>query len=292
MSDTKTHNNSPAEATPEPVHGLSGAPAAIYTELVAVPGDEGTTAAELSLAAGVGRSTTGKALVTLEKRGLAVRTPGGHDGPRRTPDVWRATALHAEDANEGQPSTETATSQPEAEATDSPESESGDANENPSVSGPTCATEATSDTEAEPSGTDEAAADAPQGGPLPADEHRDANVEETPSESHEGGENSSDAALPTPQESPERPHVTGGGPTTTLGEKERLAPGALRQMVADYLQQHPGEAFTATKISREIDRSSGAITNALRKLVQQGTAEQVTDRPRTYRVATTNGGGA
>ncbi|MEU3962954.1 hypothetical protein AB0F42_24630 [Streptomyces buecherae] len=291
MSDTKTHNNSPAEAT-EPVHGLTGAPAAIYTELVAVPGDEGTTATELSLAAGVGRSTTGKALVTLEKRGLAVRTPGGHDGPRRTPDVWRAATVHTADSDEGHPPAEPAPSQPGPDATDSRELKPGDANENPSVSGPTCATEATSDTEAEPSVADEAAADAPQGGPLPADEHRDADVEETLSESHEGGEDSSDAALPTPQESGERPHVTGGGPTTTPGEKERLAPGALRQMVADYLQQHTGEAFTATKISREIDRSSGAITNALRKLVQQGTAEQVTDRPRTYRVATTNGGGA
>ncbi|OIK04392.1 helix-turn-helix domain-containing protein [Streptomyces monashensis] len=52
-------------------------------------GDNVATAAELALAAGLGRSTTGKALVTLEEHGLAIRTPGGHDGPRRTPDRRR-----------------------------------------------------------------------------------------------------------------------------------------------------------------------------------------------------------
>ncbi|WP_264296565.1 hypothetical protein [Streptomyces sp. C8S0] len=34
-----------------------------------------------------------------------------------------------------------------------------------------------------------------------------------------------------------------------------------------------------------IDKSSGAIANALVKLTQQGIAEKVTDYPRTYRWA-------
>jgi hypothetical protein len=70
--------------------------------------------------------------------------------------------------------------------------------------------------------------------------------------------------------------LTGGG---------RLAPGGLRQLVIDHLTAHPAEAFTATGISRVIDRSSGAIANALVTLVKQGQAEQVTDRPRTYCLA-------
>ncbi|WP_043265900.1 hypothetical protein [Streptomyces sp. CT34] len=56
-------------------------------------------------------------------------------------------------------------------------------------------------------------------------------------------------------------------------------------MVIDHLQSHPDEAFTATKISRIIERSSGAIANSLDKLVRLGIAEQVSDTPRTFRLA-------
>ncbi|MER6049073.1 hypothetical protein ABT168_16740 [Streptomyces sp. NPDC001793] len=68
----------------------------------------------------------------------------------------------------------------------------------------------------------------------------------------------------------------------------RLAPGALRQMVIDHLHAHPDEAFTATRISRIIEKSSGAIANALVKLAAAGIAEQVTDRPRTFRLTQPN----
>ncbi|MER6145407.1 hypothetical protein ABT174_36190 [Streptomyces sparsogenes] len=57
-------------------------------------------------------------------------------------------------------------------------------------------------------------------------------------------------------------------------------------MVIDHLTAHPDEAFTATRISRVIAKSSGAIANALATLARQGIAEQVTERPRTYRLAT------
>ncbi|SHL81456.1 hypothetical protein SAMN05216268_106286 [Streptomyces yunnanensis] len=56
-------------------------------------------------------------------------------------------------------------------------------------------------------------------------------------------------------------------------------------MVIDHLQAHANEAFTATRISRIVERSSGAIANALDKLVSQGIAKQVTDRPRTFQLA-------
>lgn len=87
---------------------------------------------------------------------------------------------------------------------------------------------------------------------------------------------------PSPQENPEPP--TAPAPPVPSSEG-RLAPGALRQMVIDHLQAHPAEAFTATRISRIIERSSGAIANALDKLVSQGIAEQVNDRARTFRLA-------
>ncbi|MDG4858226.1 helix-turn-helix domain-containing protein, partial [Streptomyces sp. T-3] len=89
MSNTPpTPNTRALQAVPDaaPLTGLTGTPAAIYTQLAGLT--EAATVAELALAAGVSRSGAGKALVTLEEHGLAVRTPGGHDGPRRTPDRW------------------------------------------------------------------------------------------------------------------------------------------------------------------------------------------------------------
>ncbi|WP_151898127.1 helix-turn-helix domain-containing protein [Streptomyces sp. C8S0] len=70
----------PARRTrPQPLTGLTGAPATVYTELTGRT--EPTTAAELALASGLGRSTTSKALVTLEEHGLALRTPAATTAP-------------------------------------------------------------------------------------------------------------------------------------------------------------------------------------------------------------------
>jgi Fic family protein len=72
---------------------------------------------------------------------------------------------------------------------------------------------------------------------------------------------------------------------SSRGGSGRLAHGGLRQLVIEHLTAHPGEAFTATRIGRVLDRSSGAVANALVTLTKQGRAEQVTERPRTYRAA-------
>lgn len=64
------------------------------------------------------------------------------------------------------------------------------------------------------------------------------------------------------------------------------SPQPLRQMVIDHLKAHPREAFTATKGSRVIEDDSGAaIATAQVTLTKQGVAEQVTEQPRTYRLA-------
>ncbi|MBT2902643.1 hypothetical protein [Streptomyces sp. McG8] len=90
--------------------------------------------------------------------------------------------------------------------------------------------------------------------------------------------------VPGPRAMPTGP--VGPGPETTVagarGGSGRLAHGGLRQLVIEHLTAHPG-AFTATRIGRVIDRPSGAIANALVTLTKQGRAEQVTERPRTYR---------
>ncbi|MFJ9419075.1 hypothetical protein ACIRPT_33700 [Streptomyces sp. NPDC101227] len=50
----------------------------------------------------------------------------------------------------------------------------------------------------------------------------------------------------------------------------------------DHLQAQPDEAFSATKIGRVIEKSSGAIANALGRLVGLGITEQVSDPRRIF----------
>jgi hypothetical protein len=277
MSDTTPGSTRTLRVAPnpEPVTGLTGAPAALYTELAGLA--EPATVAELALAADLGRSTTGKALVTLEERGLAVRIPGGHDGPRRTPDRWHA-APATEATNGDEPSQPHADAQPETRPENTPEPDTHDTDT------PTGASETEPDTTAEPCGP----AEAPQVSPPQEAEpgEGDCGAEEDPhgEDSHDGPQ-----ATPAPQADAGRPAQT-AEPIPLPGEKKRLAPGALRQMVIDHLQAHRGEAFTATKISRVIEKSSGAIANALVTLTRQGIAEQVSDRPRTYRLAAAEAG--
>lgn len=71
--------------------------------------------------------------------------------------------------------------------------------------------------------------------------------------------------------------------TLTHAEKpQRLARGALRDMIAEFLAAHPGTEFGTTEISKALDRSSGAITNALTKLTETGHATQTSERPLRY----------
>lgn len=74
--------------------------------------------------------------------------------------------------------------------------------------------------------------------------------------------------------------------TTTPGQNadggRMLGKNELRNMVRDFLASHRGHEFTAGVISREIGRSSGAISNALAKLVISGEATLVRETPMTY----------
>lgn len=259
MSDTTT-----------PV-GLTGGPAAVYTQLVNLTGDDGITATELALAARLGRSTTGKALVTLEEQGLALRTPGGFDGPRRTADIWRPAPTPATsndgDAVDPEPTTtEPDTDHPNAGSTptDATPPANGDASATHEGNTPAPTTDAPDETNEHPDEDDA----------HKANMHRD-----------DGNPVPEPDTTPGPAENPEEP-TTAPAATPSNG-KTRLAPGALRQMVTDHLNAHPGEAFTATRISRVLEKSSGAIANSLVTLTRQGIAEQVTEKPRTYRAATT-----
>lgn len=68
------------------------------------------------------------------------------------------------------------------------------------------------------------------------------------------------------------------------GTPGRLAPGALRGMVEDYLTDHPGESFGPTAIAKALVHSSGAVNNALENLVAQGVAVRTQDKPKRFAI--------
>jgi DNA-binding MarR family transcriptional regulator len=63
--------------------------------LEALRSGSGDTVAELAEAAGIGRSTAGKALGALEEAGRVRRTEGGRDGGRRLPDRFEVVVATA-----------------------------------------------------------------------------------------------------------------------------------------------------------------------------------------------------
>jgi len=65
---------------------------------------------------------------------------------------------------------------------------------------------------------------------------------------------------------------------------ERLGRGALGALVRDYLAARPGEELGPTQIGKALDRSQGAVSNALGRLESAGEAELVSAAPRRYRI--------
>jgi len=288
-----------------PPADLTGAPASIYAEL-----------AKPAAADGIGRSTTGKALTTLEEHHLAIRTPGGYDAGRRVPGLWHIapTTQRSTEPTDTEPDTtqEPAPTDDPAPATepapienkaDTPESstatEEAVASPQPAVdslpqSEPPADGSTTEPTPIETSATNEAASDnettdvpqEPTAAPHATDDSTSQpKLPANPTVTDEPAVPST----PTEPKTTQQPHTTASpAPTSAqLTETGRLAPGGLRQMTFDHLQAHPDEPFTATRISRAINRSSGAIANALATLTRQGLTEQVTEQPRTYRLKKT-----
>ncbi|MFB7630598.1 hypothetical protein ACFC0M_06575 [Streptomyces sp. NPDC056149] len=287
-----THTNKP---TRESLAGLTSAAAAVYTELLGLT--EPITVAELAHAASIGHSTAGRAVATLENLGLAVRAPGGHDGPRRMPDLWQPT-----------PDT------PAPNTTDTAEHKTVPPQEMPKSAADDPAQPADNSTEDQDAPTDDDLSDSTPSTakselPIPEESAVD---EPTPSPAKALASRSTESEISAPCADPPRSPKHHDGESAGSGEPDvntkdgfensapqpplqsppgkngRLAPGALRQMVIDHLQARPDEAFTATRISRAIERSSGAIANALVKLVATGVAKQVTDQPRTYQLTQPN----
>jgi hypothetical protein len=79
--------------------------------------------------------------------------------------------------------------------------------------------------------------------------------------------------------------VVGAAPVGGRGSR-RLAAGALRGMVEDFLAERPGQDFGPTAIGHALRRSSGAVANALERLRSDGVVALTGERPRRYSIAT------
>jgi predicted transcriptional regulator len=84
-------------------------------------------------------------------------------------------------------------------------------------------------------------------------------------------------AAPTPPAEP---------PPTTSG---RLGAGQLRQLVLGCLAERPGQALSPTTIAKTLDRSAGAVANALQILAGQGAVTQTQPKPRRYTITAAGG---
>lgn len=108
----------------------------------------------------------------------------------------------------------------------------------------------------------------------------------------EGGNGEITANDPGPGEQPPTSTTpTGAGAPVPVdaaarGQSTRLGKGALRGMVEDYLTGCPGEQLSPSAIGKALGRSSGAVSNALDKLVADGYAVQTQDKPKRFTAKT------
>lgn len=78
------------------------------------------------------------------------------------------------------------------------------------------------------------------------------------------------------------PPVVATDAAATTEKVARLGKGALRGMVEDHLRVNPGKEFSPNAIGKALDRSSGAVFNALVKLVGDGYAVQTQGKPKRF----------
>ncbi|MFC6091598.1 hypothetical protein [Saccharothrix lopnurensis] len=179
--------------------------------------DPGSTAAVLSVAAGIGRSTATKILARWDRDNLVARTPGIADGGARPADRWSITVLD----------------------------------------------EPTVDQFTDQSTDDEATDDAPTG--------------------NGGVDDRSTGGRPADGEAAVAAEARVDGEVRSTGG--RLASGALRGMVEDYLRENTGQEFSPNAVGKALERSAGAVHNALEKLVEGGYAVRTSDKPKKYSCA-------
>jgi predicted transcriptional regulator len=273
-------------------------PPAALTVARLLSAETGASIAELAGKAGLSRTTASKALTSLESAGRARRDDGARAGAHRAPDQWFAAA-RTDDAQSATADPDDATPpvdvvaepEPVMETSEEPEAQADSDDATPPVEvvvDPEPVPEVSVEPEAQADPQPESAdgePDVPSGGqvqdePAPAPPAEPANAPDP-----------QPAASATPRQAKpaKKTPATPAPPATTPGGEERRLPkGGLRTMVAEHLEGNPELVITASKLGKLLDRSSGAVANALDKLIELGAVEQVGEKPRTFRHRTPN----
>lgn len=239
MSDKK-NSEAPSTYVPATEAGKS-----LWAALLEHPD---SSAAELAIAGGIGKSTAPKLLNQWLAEGRVTKTPGIARGGTRVADRWAIGAPVTEATTDS-----TADSASAAAAPEPPNDSPVDAD--------------TPDTLGIPDTDD--AADGPETSVLPPTDTVRADV-------------------PTASTTDDTVAETGPGDTSPASpgdKKSRLSKGALHGLVEDHFQEHPGETFGPSAISTKLQRSSGAVANACTRLVEKGVLVLAQDHPKRYALA-------
>ncbi|WP_157187428.1 hypothetical protein [Nocardia vinacea] len=127
--------------------------------------------------------------------------------------------------------------------------------------------------------------------PDPTDEQQAHADPDTDAPADPGPDTAPDAAVAAPTDgdpvdpAPVTPVPADDAATAEQESVLRLPAGALRGQVEDFLRDHPGEEYTPHQIGKVLERSSGAVHNALVTLTKGGTARQTSTAPKRFTLA-------
>jgi hypothetical protein len=279
--------DTPPDAAPPPVTAPAGdsPAAAVLAALTAEPG--GATVTAIAAQAQITVAAARQALAAHEKAGTATRIKGRRPG---IPDTWKtAEAGPGPDPEPGAAGADQAPPD-QAPPAQAPASDGGAGPVTESTQGTADAGQPAHATDDGTAGGQAEASAAP--GPDPAVTAEAAATAQavaeaagTASEALAAGDlPAALAALEAAREqAAQGRRVLKAAATGRRGPATR--PGGLRDLVEAHLRQFPGAAFTPHQIGKVLTRSSGAVANALDKLVSLGIAELASAKPRSYRLA-------
>ncbi|MEU8015957.1 MarR family transcriptional regulator [Micromonospora parva] len=291
-----------------------GVPSALEKVAAALAALGQDTAAAIAQRAGVGYSTATKRLRTLAEAGQA-EPLRADDGPT----LWRhlPNTATSTDSDDPQAATTDARRDPPALTDDNADEAHGPDEAPGPAEAANTAMAAGPDDESTSLQPDDARRPTPDSDAGPALQDPPAqpdNVPDAPTTTHaEAGEASpADAENPpaadasgqaepgpsldlassdetgAPSSPSDAPSVSGGG-------KPRRSKGSLRGAILDVLEAHPGQPFKTSQLCKAIDQanegtdsakaSAGAVVNAVHKLVTDGVAVQIAEKPATFQLA-------
>ena len=271
-ADTAT---APDPAPVTPVAGDSPA-AAVLAALSADPA--GAAVAVIATRAGISVPAARQALLAHEKNGTATRIKGSRPG---IPDTWKPAAAPEAPGDEAPPAEDPGTDVGDGRPADEPAGGTADTSQPaPAPGGGTAEGDQQPEAGTEP-GPDPAVTSEAAGTVLAIAQAAD----EAGKALAAGNLDVALAALDTARDLAAQGRRVIEAAASGRRTAPATRPGALRDLVEEHLRKYPGTAFTPHQVGKALTRSAGAVANALDKLVSLGTAQMVTDKPRTYRLA-------